>query len=342
MKSLPAILAGLVVIAAVTTSALAGEQITLSDGVSGVANIIDTRPESITVSFVKDDATITLTLKVGQLDPHSFYEIRRDYMAETAENHLRLAMFCVKEGMFARAKFHLNAATALDPDYVKKVEAIPGVVDGVADVVLEHARRAYDAGDLETAESLAAAVVTRFPDSPAAVQAEALLSHLDDKEQVREAKRRAEVMKSARAAIGETEVEKLAERDKLLAPIYDRVDLARKIRSQGLREKNSTKARKTLEAAAAEHEQALEMIAKLSEEHAEDRALMSVLALGDIQIREDAVGCYINAGSLMIARGSYAEAEKFCRRALAVDPKSEEALSFQATVSTAAAWSSRR
>ncbi len=326
----------------VAPPALAGEQITLKDGVTGVANIIDTTHDSITVSFVKDDATVTLKLKASQLDPYSFYEIRRDYMEESAENHLWLAGFCVKEGMFARAKFHLDEARALDADYVKKVEAMPGVVNGVASSVLKYARNAYDAGDQETAERLAAAVVTRFPESPAAVQAVALLSHLDDKEQVREAKRRMEVMKSARAAIGETEEAKLAARNKLLAPIYDRVDLARKIRARGLLEKNTSRARKTLEAAGAEYEKALEMIETLSGEHADDRALISVLAVGDIQIREDAVSCYINAGSIMVGRGSYTEAEKLARRALSIDPDSEDALSFQATVSTAAAWGSRR
>ena len=342
MKSLipPAVLLGLIL--GVTSSAIAGEQITLKDGVTGVVNIIDTTHDSITVSIVKDDATVTLKLKAGQLDPHSFYEIRRDYMGESAENHLRLALFCVKAGMFARAKYHLNEATALDPAYVKKVEAIPGVVDGVAAAVLKHARLAYDADDLEAAERLAAAVVTRFPESPAAVQAEALLSHLDDKEQVRETKRRLEVMKSAREAIGEEEDAKLAERNKLLAPIYDRMDLARKMRSQGLRERNTSRARKALEAAGAEYEKVLEIIEKLSEEHSTDRALISVLALGDIHIREDAVSCYVNAGSIMVGRGSYIEAEKLVRRALAIDPDSEDALSFQATVSTAAALGSRR
>ena len=326
----------------VTNPAMAGEQITLKDGVTGAANVIDTTHDSITVSFVRDEASVTLKLTVGQLDPHSFYEIRRDYMERTAENHLRLGKFCVEEGMFARARYHLNEAKALDPALVEKVKAIPGLVDGIADTILGYARRAYDANDMETAERLAAAVLTRFPESPAAVQAEALFTHMDDKEQVRETKRRVEVMAAANKAAGDADQAVAEARNKLLAPIYDRVDLARKMRSQGLREKNSSNARKALVAAGEEYEKALLQIKQLAEAHAEDSALVGVLALGDLQIREDAVSCYVNAGGIMIGRGSYPEAEKLSRRALAVDPNSEDALAFQATVQTAAALGSRR
>ena len=181
MKHLLALSVLLGLFLAVTTPAMAGEQITLKDGVTGTANIIDTTDDSITVSFVRDEASITLTLKAAQLDPHSFYEIRRDYMEHTAENHLRLGLYCVKEGMFARARYHVDEAKAIDPAFVEKVKAIPGLMDRIADQVLEHARRAYDANDLETAERLAIAVLTRFPESPSAVQAGAMLEHMDDK-----------------------------------------------------------------------------------------------------------------------------------------------------------------
>ena len=145
MKNVPATLTGLVLIILLATAAIAGEQITLKDGVTGVANVIVTTADSVTVSFEQDDTTLTLELKAGQFDPHSFYEIRRDYMEHTAENHLHLALFCVDEGMFARARFHVDRATALDEAYIEKVKAIPGLLDGVADKVLEYARRAYDA-----------------------------------------------------------------------------------------------------------------------------------------------------------------------------------------------------
>ncbi len=342
MKHLLALSVLLGLFLAVTTPAMAGELITLKDGVTGTANIIDTTDDSITVSFVREGASVTLKLKAGQLDPYSFYEIRRDYMEHTAENHLRLGLFCIKEGMFARARYHVDEAKAIDPAFVEKVKAIPGLKDRIAEKILEHARRAYDADDMESAERLAIAVLTRFPESPAAVQAEALVTHMDDKEQVREAKRRAEVMAAATKAAGEADQAKAAERNKLLAPIYDRMDLARKMRAQGLREKNTSRARKALEAAGAEYEKTLEQIRNLSGTHAEDPALISVLALGDIQIREDAVSCYVSAGSIMIGRGSYPEAEKLARRAIAVDPKSEDALAFRVTVQTAAALGSRR
>jgi len=342
MKRLLALSVLLGLFLAVTTPAMAGELITLKDGVTGTVNIIDTTEDSITVSFVREGASVTLKLKAGQLDPYSFYEIRRDYMEHTAENHLRLGLFCVQEGMFARARYHVDEAKAIDPAFVEKVKAIPGLMDSIADQVLDHAQKAYDANDMATAERLAIAVLTRFPESPSAVPAGALLEHMDDKEQVREAKRRAEVMAAATKAAGEADQAKAAERNKLLAPIYDRMDLARKMRAQGLREKNSSNARKALEAAGAEYEKVLAQIRKLAEAHGEDPALVSVLALGDIQIREDAVSCYVSAGSIMIGRGSIPAAEKLARRAIAVDPKSDEALSFRATVQTAAALGSRR
>jgi hypothetical protein len=338
MKSLPATLIGLVLVLAGATGAIASELISLKDGVTGAANVIDTTVDSITVSLSKDDTTVTVTLKAAQMDPYSFYEIRRDYMEESAESHLRLALFCVDHGMFSRARYHADRARALDPAYVEKVRAIPDLLHSVADKVLESARKAYDENDLATAERLAAAILTRFPDSPAATQADALLAHIADKEQARQAKRRVEVLVAARKAAGQDQTTKAAEHDAILAPILDRLELARKLRSQGLRERDNARALSALEAAAVEYGRSLGMIEKSAAEHAEDPALVSVLALGDGQVRAEAISCLVAVGSLRIAAGSFAEAEKVAGRALALDPESEAALGFRATVSLATAW----
>ena len=81
---------------------------------------------------------------------------------------------------------------------------------------------------------------------------------------------------------------------------------------------------------------------KLRKDAADDAEVIAHLDEIEPEIKEDAINAYVNAGSALVTRGTYKKADEFARRALAVDPQSSAALSFQQRVMTASALASRR
>jgi len=310
------------------------EEVILKDGVTGFVNVLETTRDSVKVKFKKNGADITLVVKAERIDPFCFYTVRGKYMERTAENHLNLAIFCVENGLFNRAKHQRDVAESIDPEYLKKQAEIPGFRDGIAEKILANAERDFDNGKLDQAEETIQIILTRFSDTPAAEDARALQTILD--------KRAAEIENEEDdAAIAKLDAEQQKAADALmkkLKPAKMSYEYGKELAARGLKEKSQTKAKKAFDAAGEEFEKALKKArAVVAKDGTEDVA--GRFAAVEKRVMGEAVEAYINAGNIELSRGSYVAAEKYCQKALSVDPTSSAAKAFQSRVEMGAAMS---
>jgi len=316
------------------------EEMILKDGVTGFVNVLETKKDSVKIAFKKNGADISLLLKADKIDPHCFYSIRKKHMERTAENHFDLAIFCVENGLYNRAKHQFDVAKSIDSEYVEKQGAVPGLREGVAEKILARAEMHFDAGKLDKAEEEVQRILTHLADTEAADEARDLLTIIDKREVEVEEEEDAE-------AIAKLDAEKQKEADALmkkLKPAKMSYEYAKELAARALKEKSQTKSKKAFDAAGEEFEKALKKArAVIKKEGVEDVA--GRWAAAEKRIMAEAIEAYINAGRIELARSSYVEAGKYANKALLVDPTSSAAKDFQSRVETGAAmgndWGAR-
>jgi hypothetical protein len=259
--------------------ASAGDTVLLRDGRGGSAEILETTPDSVTLQFLLEGNEVKIKLGAAQLDPHNFYTLRSKYMERTAENHLRLCAFCIENSLFAQARHEWDRAKELNPELSEEVARTPEVRQGIAKRMLENARKLFAAKELEEAEKAASSLVTHFPETPAAEQAQALLEEVNGSIQARETKTREE----AEAKWKKSEEKDFESKKKSVAPIYQSWETAKKMRAQGLRTKGHSASKNALVAAGQQFEKALARVASVRKSQGEGRR-------GDRPPRRDRAG----------------------------------------------------
>ena len=313
------------------------DEIVLKGGEVGEAEVTATTFDSVTLKYnLEDGPTATMTLRAAQLDPHCFYTVRNKHMEDTVENHMALAKFCVSNELFFRAQIQVNKAKAIDPEKVEEILDDAQVRERIAQKLLTYIDKEMEIGNLDEAEKWISVLLTRFPDTKAAESARQDLDQVDEARAAQKAKEAAE--RQARIEAEKDEAEKQAARQRAaqLAPIYQRINLGEKMYSASLRMNNNSQAKKGLEQAGMEFVSAIKDIKALRKKIGDDRELDQLEAVA----QADAIKAYIGAGNVDLTRGSYNEANKWARRALAVDSDSTAAKDFQNRVTTAAAMSS--
>ncbi len=311
------------------------EEMILRDGVTGFADVLETRKDSVRIAFKKDGADISLVLSADKIDPHCFYTIRKKYMDRTAANHFDLGIFCAENGLYNRAKHQFDVARSIDSEFVDKQSAIPGLRQGVAEKILARAEMLFDAGKLDQAEEEIDRILTHLADTEAADDARSLLTVINRREAEIEEEQDAE-------AIAKLDAEKQKEADALmkkLKPAKMSYEYAKELAARGLKEKSQTKSRKAFDAAGEEFEKALKKArAVMKKEGVEDVA--GRWAAAEERIMSEAVEAYINAGRIELARSSYVSAGKYANKALSVDPTSAAAKDFLSRVEMGSAMNS--
>jgi len=347
MRALPAVLTlTLCLVLAPTAFGAEKEEVMLKDGLTAMVEVVETGPEFVTVKFrTKEGQAGQTKLHANALDPHSFYQVRKKHMEKTAENHVKLAIYCASAGLFKRAKRQMDAARALDPEIDKKIQDLPDIMEGIADHLVKAARRHYKAGELELCYQIASLIATRFPETTGGEKARSVLGDLEA-----EVKAQAEQKDQDREAAIQREEDsakkKTAQkRDKVLDPLEKSLAAGRRVVNEGLQQKNQSRAKRAYEAAAQEFTKLLGRIDKDMKKATDDTQLLEQLVALDATVRTEAVRAWINAGNVALARGSRNEAMKYAQSAVGIDPDSSAAKSFMNSVQMASAmsgWGRRR
>jgi tetratricopeptide (TPR) repeat protein len=295
-----------------------------------------TTVDSVTFKYtLPSGPTATMRLKANQLDPYSFYTVRKAHMEQTVENHLALAKFCMNNDLFARAQIQIGKARALDPEKVKEIGDDPEVQEAIGQKLLTYIAQELKAGNMEEAEKWIAILLTKLPETKAAETARENLDKVDEAREAKQAREAADRDAVIEAQADEAKKKAAREKAAQLAPIYKHIDAGEKMYSASLRQKSSSQNQKGLEQAGMHFESAIKQIDALRKRIGDNPELDQLEA----ESKADAIKCYIGAGNVDLSRGSFNQADRWARRALSVDPDSAAAKDFQTRVVTASSMS---
>jgi hypothetical protein len=340
MRTFTRFLATALLLTAGATALAATEMVMLKDGTTGMAEIVSTAEDSITVRFETPEGTAgETTLRASRLDEHSFYSVRSKHMEQTVENHVKLAIWAAENGLFKRAKHQMDQARKLDPEIDSKIEARPEIMQGIADRLAAAAKRAYEKGDLEHAYELAQLVATRFKETTWGDKAVEALDKLEAEMAQIEAEESAARERKIEEAADEEARAAADARHRALVPIEKRQDAGRRKNSQGLRANNRSTAKRHFEAAAADFQAALRSVESTRRSAGDDQELLALLDDLEGEMRSDGVNAWINAGNIDLWRDHFNGARDAGEKALAIDPNSSAAKSFMNKVHIARAAS---
>ncbi len=339
-RSLSRLLSLAVLLVSAATALADTEMVMLRDGVSGMAEVLSTTEDSVTVKFETKDGTAGETVfSASRLDEHSFYSLRSKYMEKTVPNHVKLAVFCAENGMFKRAKYQMDQARRLDPEIDDKLEARPDIMAGIAERLAEGVKRAYDKGDLQTAYEIAELITTRFSETPLAEKAYEALDRLEKEMADGEAAETAAREEAITAAADDATRAAAGARNNVLVAIEKRQAAGRGKNSKGLRTNNRSTAKRLFEGAAGDFQSALGATRAARKRAGDDAELIAMLDDVEGELKSEAVNAWINAGNIELWRDNFNGARKAGETARAIDPDSAAARSFLNKVDLARASS---
>jgi len=321
MKILAAILVLSLCLAASTAALAAKEEVMLRDGTTGMVEVLSTTPDSVTVKAKsKSGAVVQAKLLARNMDPMSFYTIRRKHMEKTVENHVRLAIFCAGWGDFNRAKRQMDLAREIEPDLDEKLAERPDILEKIAAKVFEAVLAHEKDGNLELAHEVASRLVSKLPETKTADRARAWLKKNEVKyEEKRVADEKAKEAAVEKEATAESKAE-LKAQEKILKPIRDLIDKGHKYNAAGQQQKSQSQAKSAYDAAAGEFKKALQRTGKELGKKDVPAGTGEELGKLEEQARSECVDAYLNAANVDLGRGNTSGAKKYADKALEVDP----------------------
>ncbi len=334
MKAWTRTLALVICLATAGTAFAEKELVMLSDGVSGMGEIVSTTEDSIKVKFAVEGNAAEAVLQASRLDPHNFYTLRRKHMESTVENHVKLAVWCAQEGLFKRAKFQMDRARDIDPEIDTKLKDKPEIMAGIAQRLLDSAKAAYKKGDLELAHELASLLATRFAETEQGEFAAGVLDQLEAKIDEKAATKVAAREKKIQDAADDDAKQAAATRHKAISAIEKEQTSGRKKNRVGLRANNRSTGKRQFEAAVTDFKRALQLVKSARKANADDAELGTMLDGLEGELKSDCVGAYVNAGNVELWRSNYKGAQDYGKKALEVDPESQAAKTFLNRVMT--------
>ena len=315
----------------------APDELLLSNGTKIHGKILDVSHAGVKIQ-TKDRTT---TIKLRKLDARHFFGLMDGKIdKKDAESRLKLAVYAYENGLFTQARSVYRHVLLLNPELVKKFEAeiLPKIKSEIAKNLMFRAKQAAEKKDWTFAERALGEILTEMSETPVADEARKLIAHysmmqLDEDDLARE-KKAAEAAKRAKRDAAKLE----AARERVVGPIENLINHGQKMQLRGLRTKNSSQARSTLNASAKKFESALKRIAREEKklENAPDEVLSKHLEeLKKVATRE-AVESHLHVGSHLLIRRDYKGALRAADMAIALDSKSEYAWQFKARVETEA------
>jgi hypothetical protein len=336
MRTWIAFVVGLLLLAVASSAYAEKMEVMLKSGRSGMVEVVETTPESVTVKFVKEGSPITMKVRAKELDPHSFYNVRRKHMEKTAENHVRLAVFCVENGMFTRGRAQIEAAREVEPELDQKLKDAPEIREKIADRLVTAARKHYKDGNVELCHEIAVLIATRLEGTKGAELAASVLDDLEKEVEEKRAKKAEARRKKIDDAAAEADKKAAKKRDDVMKPLEKEYDQARKRVNRGYRTKGHNKARDAFEGAAKDMGKLVGKIDQELGKAGDDGELQKMLNTLRVEVVEDAIKAYETAGTYYLNRQSVKNAEDLARAAVALDPGSKRAQEFMNRVTFAA------
>lgn len=333
------IIRSLLLYASVLLSSSAGapatQRIALKNGSTIEGSVVSSSENDVTLSFVVNGRSGTMTVPRDQVDPHSWYVVRAAATPDDARAHVALARFCSENGLFFQAERELDRALALDASLASAVDdELARVRDAAAAKLLDMAREALLSKDASRAERLVSTVITRYDDTSRVEAAHGLLGQVAEVKAQVERQTEADRIKELTAAAD-------AFRVKVLSGVTRKAESARRKNLDALAEQNLSRAQGLFDASIRSYAQALKDLERVAAKHGNDAELARLISELRGRIVEEAVDVHVSLGSTCLVRGAFTKALTHADNALALDPRSSFARDFRARVEIASAEASR-
>lgn len=305
--------------------------------------IIEVTDDELIFRYEEDGSEVTAGFNRAQLSPSSWYFATRE-RAETADEHLELARYCIDHSFYRLAEIELKRALELDPKMEEEVNReLTRAQRGAAEATLATAELFLRNGDYAQARRECARVLTGYEDASVRTQARELFDRIEAAQARPETARAAEAERGSESAGEGRESRRTVAPDPRLIELRDRIEplreRARELDRAGLLSDSSNRSERAFRGAIGAYHKALQYVEKAIEETQDEGRLRSQLQQIRRSLISQSIDSYINLGSRELVTGSYVSALEYANRALALDSTSQHARSFRARVENAAAES---
>lgn len=226
------------VLSIVASPGLAQDEILTADHHLLRGHVTSSTSDSVTFEHMVDGRSETLTLAAGDLEPGSFYIVRKAAIGADPAAHVQLGDYCTENGLFTQARNEYIDAAKLDPSLAdslaKKVESAR---DGTAHQLLEQAKSLQSRGKPDEAYDRALSLVRYYSTTSSAADARALCSTLHGQIDARH--------REQQTAREDSEV------GKAIGQVQKETDLAAKENAKGLASKEQSEALKSFQTSSA-------------------------------------------------------------------------------------------
>ena len=311
------ILTGLIVLAIAALPASAAK-INLKNGTTVDCKVerYDTATKTLHVRL--QDGT-SASYRLDELDARSAYLVNASLIPKgDAKAQLLAANFARDAGLYAHAVRRYGEAAKLDPSLQAAVDSeMVKLRRTAAELCASNARAAAQKGDFREAETWAKKLIEKLPNEPEAAEAKKALDNYYAKN--REAKMAAADQKAGAAL--QKDVEKGKER---YAQMVDKT-------KKGLQASGSGQAESLFRGALADGEAVLKQIDAIEKKHNDPQVKERASGYRDA-VTQQMVEVHLNIASQLATKSDYRGAQNEINKALALEPKSEEALAMRARV----------
>ena len=314
--------ASLALLAALALPAAAQEKIKLKSGkvVTGRATAYD--DDQKILSF-RTDAGESVQWPLDQLDSRSVYLVYASVIPkENGKGQLQLANFARDAGLYEHAARRYGYAREADPSLAADVEREGAQLRRVAaEACMAKAREARQKGDEKEAQKWLGTILQRLPNEPQAAEAAAMVQE----GYAREANARDDALEQKMAGLLEKDLKKGKEHyDKMIERTRD-----------GLTARNDGKAESLWKQALKDGDVVLEEIERLAKKYPDDPRVQEGAPKYRQLTIEQMVAVHLHLASQYTVKSSFKAAMTEANAALALDPRSGEALAARARIEQA-------
>jgi tetratricopeptide (TPR) repeat protein len=319
---------GLLAVLLLPARADAQSELVLKDHAVLQGKVVSCTAESVTFDHVVGGRSVgTLTYPVAQIEPVSFYYLRRPALGNDAAATIALGKYCLQHGLNARARDLFETAERLDPSHAAQIGTLKAHTrEASAAELLDEARTDQASGDPYHALDTLEECIRYFGDTPSGEKAKDLVKSFD-------AAYRARYTVTQAQDTASEDTSELGQASQIVAGADHLV-------TEALSEKETSQSLQLYQQAVAEYGRAVEELDRIAHEHPGDAGATGGIASAKRKAVDGAVRAHLNAAGIYMTRTDYQQALVEANQALAVDPDSNAAKALRVRIATVSGLSS--
>ena len=282
--------------------------------------VVSSTEASVTFEHVVGETSETQAYSIDQIDPHSFYIIRKYAVGDDVAAKVSLGEYCMANGLYTRARNQFEEARRLDAS-LKLGDKLAQCREGTASQMLAQAQALLEKKQFSKAYRKTAEIIRVFGNTPSGAKAREMMGTIHD--------RNVSARKAREAAYD------AKEGGQEIKHIEELIGRAGKENTEALQDKSISGAQRGFGKSINSYKHALKELEGVAKQYKGSPQLTQHVEGMLAETKEDLIEVYLNLGSIYMTQTNYQRALLEANSALAVDPNSPRAKSFRASVATA-------